>query len=146
MAEDWYLDLRDKNRRGELHNEKTFRDEATQFTREYEVITDGTRSKKWVEGHKARIRLLLDPFFGEMPLSQVTAGQVQEYRIHLMETAGDKPPAKSALNDEIVTLRQVLKTALRHDWVTHLPDFSAPYNTSTIISHRAWLIQATLLK
>ena len=139
VAEDWYLELRDKSRRGELHNERLFKDAANQFVREYEVITDGTRSPKWVEGHKARIRLHLGPFFGAMPLSKVTAGQVQEYRIHRMETATKgKPPAKSTLHDEIVTLRQVLKTALRHDWVSHLPDFSSPYNTATKVSHRAW--------
>ena len=57
FAEDWYLELRGKKRRGELHNEKTFQDAAGQFIREYEVITEGQRSPKWVEGHKARIRL-----------------------------------------------------------------------------------------
>ena len=139
VAEDWYLELRDKSRRGELHNEKLFKDAASQFVREYEVITDGTRSPKWVEGHKARLRLHLSPFFGDLPLSKVTAGKVQDYRIHRMEGAADgRKPAKSTLHDEIVTLRQVMKTALRHGWIAHLPDFTSPYNTVTKVSHRAW--------
>jgi integrase len=37
-----------------------------------------------------------------------------------------------------VTLRQVLKTALRHGWLDRLPDFSEPYRSSPKISHRAW--------
>jgi len=37
-----------------------------------------------------------------------------------------------------VTLRQVLKTALRHGWLDRLPDFSEPYRSSGKISHRAW--------
>jgi len=41
-------------------------------------------------------------------------------------------------HQEIVTLRQVLKTALRHGWLDRLPDFSEPYRSSPKISHRAW--------
>ena len=37
-----------------------------------------------------------------------------------------------------MTLRQVLKTAMRHGWLDHLPDFSEPYKTHGKISHRAW--------
>jgi phage gp16-like protein len=35
-----------------------------------------------------------------------------------------KPPARSTLHDEVVTLRLVLKTAIRHGWITRLPDLS----------------------
>jgi len=126
FAEDWYLELRGKHRRGEVHGEKTFGDAVSQFLREYEIITEGERSPKWVEGHKARIRLHLMPFFGELPLSQVTAGKVQEYRIHRIDTS------------KTGKLRQVMKAALRHNWVSHLPDFAPPYKTSGKVSHRAW--------
>jgi hypothetical protein len=30
------------------------------------------------------------------------------------------------MHQEIVTLRQIFKTALRHGWIDHLPDMSAP--------------------
>jgi integrase len=151
FAEDWYLTLRDKNRQGALLSEKTFKQAAAQFEREYEIITEGQRSPRWVEGHKARLRLHLIPFFGPMGLSQITAGKVQEYRMHRMTPAEQpnphsksnrphtgKPPSRSTLHDEIVTLRQVLKTALRHGWLGALPDLSPPYNTSAKVSHRAW--------
>jgi predicted DNA-binding protein (UPF0278 family) len=36
----------------------------------------------------------------------------------------DKPPARSTLHNEIVTLRQALKTAIRQGWLDHLPDLS----------------------
>ena len=62
FAEDWYLTLRGKHRAGELVTERTFKHAADEFTKEYEVITGGERSPKWVEGHKARIRLHLMPF------------------------------------------------------------------------------------
>ena len=39
FAEDWYLTLRGKQTRGELVNEKTFKQAADMFAREYEVIT-----------------------------------------------------------------------------------------------------------
>src|ERR1700689_4105197 len=82
IAEDWYLELRGKARAGVLRTEKTFKVAAEQFEKEYEIITEGQRSPRWIEGHKIRLRLHLVPFFGEMGLSEVTAGKLQEYRIH----------------------------------------------------------------
>ena len=37
-----------------------------------------------------------------------------------------------------MTLRQVLKTAIRHDWLAGLPDLSTPYRASSKVTHRAW--------
>jgi integrase len=76
-----------------------------------------------------------------MVLPEITAGKVNEYRIHRLEESKamhGKPPAHSTMHQETVTLRQIFKTALRHGWVDHLPDFSAPYRASGKISHRAW--------
>jgi integrase len=42
------------------------------------------------------------------------------------------------MHQEIVTLRQTLKTAVRQGWLEHLPDLSEPYRSSPKISHRAW--------
>ena len=44
FAEDWYLQLRGKARNGEIRNEKTFREAAAQFEREYQIITGLARS------------------------------------------------------------------------------------------------------
>ena len=76
-----------------------------------------------------------------MGLSEITPGQVQEYRIHRREKAMKErggPPARSTLHQEIVCLRQVLKTAARHGWLQYLPDISEPYRASGKIAHRAW--------
>jgi integrase len=141
IAEDWYLQLRGKLRNGEIKTEKTFREASEAYLREYDVITQGQRSKIYVEGQHTRSRVHLLPFFGSMGLSEVTAGKVQDYRIHRYEEAmkkRGKPPAYSTMHQEIVTLRQTLKTALRHGWLDHLPDLSEPYRSSPKISHRAW--------
>ena len=141
FAEDWYLRLKDSSRRGEINNEKTFRHAADQFLREYEIITEGQRNPQYVQAHGRRLRMYLLPFFGKHGLSQVTAGQLQEYRIHRKEQAmanGGKQAAHSTLHQEIVTLRQVLKTATRHGWLQHLPYLAEPYKMSGKISHRAW--------
>jgi hypothetical protein len=42
------------------------------------------------------------------------------------------------MHQETVTLRQTLKTAVRHGWLDRLPDLSEPYRSSPKISHRAW--------
>lgn len=157
FAEDWYLGLRGKLASGELKTEKTFRQAAAVFENEYEVITDGQRSEAYVRGHKDRIRLHLNPHFGSMGLSQITASEIQAYRVKRMklpprqkpvkakEGQEQKPkekvatrPARSTLHHELVTLRQVLKTAQRHGWIQHLPDMTAPYRTAGKVSHRAW--------
>ena len=49
VAEDWYLGLCGKQAAGTLVTEKTVADAAEKFTREYEVITEGERSPKWVQ-------------------------------------------------------------------------------------------------
>lgn len=136
FAEDWYLSLRGKVARGEAVAEKTFKDAAKAFEREYEIITNGERSPAYVRGHKDRIRLHLNPFFGSKGLSEVTPGLVQEYRIERL--GAEKPPARTTLHHELVTLRQVLKTAQRHGWLKSIPDLSAPYKSSGKVGHRAW--------
>ena len=141
VAEDWYLQLRGKLRTGEIKTEKTFRDASEQFLREYDIITQGERSKGYVRGQHERSANHLVPFFGPLGLSEITSGKVQEYRIHRHEEAvatRGKPPAYNTMHQEIVTLRQTLKTALRHGWLDRLPDLSEVYRSSPKISHRAW--------
>ncbi|MEW7009634.1 hypothetical protein [Lentilitoribacter sp. EG35] len=76
FAEDWYLTLRDKGRYGELHSGPTFAKAATKFEDEYEAVTQGRRSPKWVQGHKDRIRLHLLPFFGKKAVKDINSGTV----------------------------------------------------------------------
>jgi len=146
VAEDWYLEQRGKQRLGALDG-KTFQEAAAQFEREYEVITMGERSPRYVHLQKNVLRLHLLPYFGDRKLAEITPGLVQEYRIYRAENPTlryrqkpetAKPPSRSTMHQEIVTLRQVLKTAHRHGWIDHVPDLSPPYRTSGKISHRAW--------
>jgi hypothetical protein len=151
FAEDWFLTLRGKERFGgglpKGPKGKTFRKAAELFVKEYEVITQGERSPKYVaqKGEKLRVHLL--PFFGDKAVSEITPGLVQQYRVHRANSRTRKTkdgsevvmrPARSTIHHEIVTLRQVLKTANRHGWIDYVPDLSAPYKTSGKIVHRGW--------
>jgi hypothetical protein len=103
------MGLGGKLREGTLSGEKTFRQAAKRFMEEYEVLTEGERNERWVQDHYRRIRLHLNLFFGDMPLSKVSAGAVQDYRVARMKPSDDrKPPSRSTLHHETVTLRQVL--------------------------------------
>jgi integrase len=105
------------------------------------VITEGQRNKRYVACQHWRSEMHLLPFFGNMGLSEITGGTVQDYRIHRHEQAMKKfghPPVRNTLHQEIVTLRQTLKTVMRHGWLDRLPDLSEPYKASPKISHRAW--------
>jgi integrase len=54
------------------------------------------------------------------------------------KTGEVKRPARSTLHSEMVTLRQVLKTANRKGWIAALPDMTVAYKKSGKIEHRAW--------
>jgi len=146
-AEEWYLELRGTFKRGELgklvaaNAEKTFRDAAEVFIREFPIITEGQRNPIYVKGHERRLRNYLIPFLGDKPLSEVTGGAVTEYRIDRIEKSKakwGKLPARNTIHQEIVALRQTLKTAMRHGWLKAMPDLTQPYKANGKISHRAW--------
>ncbi|MGP1354044.1 MAG: tyrosine-type recombinase/integrase [Parasphingopyxis sp.] len=140
------MELRGKARAGLLVKGKSFAAAADKFTIEYEAITHGRRSPKWVQGHKDRLRLHLLPFFGKMSLTEITSGAGQAYRVHRMTKPEDwpdddkewKPPARKTIHNEVVTLSMVLKTAQRHGWIDTLPDLSDPYRRQTKIERRPW--------
>ena len=112
---------------------------AELFTKEYAAITAGQRNERYVQNHQGRLNNYLLPFFGKKGLSEITAGLVQEYRIsRLTPDENGKVPAHSTLNQEIVVLRQVMKTANRYGWIAQLPDYSNPYQMSRKVTHRAW--------
>ena len=132
---------------------RTFREAASAFVSEYEIMTLGERNAEHVASKSRHLDLYLLPFFGDCGLDEVTAGRIQEYRVHrLKPPAGPegrarapkgrkrvfKRPARSTLHKELVTLRQVLKSANRKGWISALPDMSAPYKASGKVSHRAW--------
>ncbi|MCP3969836.1 MAG: hypothetical protein GY717_05885 [Rhodobacteraceae bacterium] len=118
---------------------QTFSQAAKRFTDEYEVMTEGERNPVYVQGHYGRLRNHLLPFFGKMAAKDITAGVVQDYRIFRLKGDPDaKPPSRSTMLHEIVTLRHVLKTALRQGWIDHVPDVSAPFSGSKKVTHRAW--------
>jgi len=150
IAEDWFLELRGKNRAGLLDSPTgpTFNQAADIFEAEYEVSTSGERSSRWVAEHKAHLKNHLRPFLGKKGVREITADTAQEYRINRAKnpyvrkkensTEVPKPPARNTLDNEIITLRLVMKVALRKGWITGLPDFSAPYRKQMKVVRRPW--------
>ena len=142
FAEDWYLTLRGKHRAGTLKHERTFAQAADQFKEEYEALTEGERNTTYVAGHWRRLKLHLTPFFGNMGLSEITPAKVQEYRIkrrkELVKGKSTRPCPKYDCIKEMVTLRQVLNTAVMHGWLPYAPSLKEPYRKSGKIVHRAW--------
>ncbi len=122
----------------------TFREAADAFVKEAAVITAGERNPSYMKQKDTHLRVHLLPFFGDKALSEITAGLIQDYRAHRavprekVKGRTGKKASRSTLHQEIVTLRQVLKTANRKGWIAALPDMSAPYKKSGKIVHRAW--------
>jgi hypothetical protein len=82
IAKDWYPQLCGKLRAGEIKNEKTFGEVSAHYIREYDIITQGQRNKRYVEGQYWRCRKRLGRFFGNLGISEITLGKIQDYRIH----------------------------------------------------------------
>lgn len=142
--------------------ENPFRAVAEVFVREFELITQGERNEGYVRQKSQILERHLLPFFGDTPIKEVTAGMIQDYRLKRLEPPPEEAerkrpihirrggklvrksvrswvrPKRSTMHNEIVCLRQVLKTACRHGWLAALPDMSTPYKTSGKVSHRAW--------
>ncbi|WP_051380467.1 hypothetical protein [Bradyrhizobium sp. WSM1743] len=135
VAEEWYLKLRGMVRSGDLEKvtarkkEMTFKAAAEKFLEDFPVLTEGQRNPVYIAGHERPARKYLIPFFGKKGLSEITGGLVNEYRMHRIAQAKErrgKPPARTTMHQEIVCLRQILKTALRHQWLHALPELSEP--------------------
>jgi integrase len=127
------------NRRG-----VTFEQASDQFLTEITALAKGERNPKYTYFKKITLNTHLLPFFKDMLVTEITPGVVQDYRVHRMTSRTDKKtgevlrPARNTIHQDIVTLRQVLKTANRHGWLPYLPDLSTPYKASGKVGHRAW--------
>ncbi|HTY51295.1 MAG TPA: hypothetical protein VMB48_16525 [Steroidobacteraceae bacterium] len=143
FAEDWYLGLRGKAHAGLLESAtkrqgKKFKEAAAKFLEEVPVLTHGQRAPGYVDQKTFKLQRIILPFLGERYLSEAPAS-IQEYRIwRAQHCKTGRTPARNTVHQEIVAIRQVYKTALRHGWIDHLPDFSTPYKASGKVSHRAW--------
>jgi hypothetical protein len=115
FAEDWYLELKGKNRAGGLKVGKTFKQASEQFLLEYETITAGERSPQYVRIIHGILRVHLLPFFGDKVVSEITPGLVQEYRIHRMtsrvdpKTGEPKRPARATIRMEVVKINRPMR-------------------------------------
>ncbi|WP_018391353.1 hypothetical protein [Ancylobacter sp. FA202] len=153
LAEDWYFRLRSGQNPRQFERDgdpavrpgaKTFKEAADRFLKEFPIITAGQRNLDYVRSKEVDIRVHLNPFFGKKAVTEITAGLVSDYRMQRMQDIGKRGKliSRSTLHKEIVTLRQVLKTAHRQGWLPNLPDMTAPYKSSGKISHRAWFSPA----
>jgi integrase len=157
VAEEWYLDLRGKLRAGQiipkLPKEKTFGEAAESYLREVRVLAATTRSPTYIKMTELRMNAHVLPYFKDKALTAINKGMVQSYRVKRAEdtiakttvkgedgapdTPG-KPPARSTMLQEIVTIRQVLKHAEGLGWIPYVPNLSTPYMTQGKRGRRAW--------
>jgi integrase len=157
VAEEWYLDLRGKLRAGQIvssvSKEKTFGVAAESFLGEVRVLAASVRSPSYVKMMELRMNVHVLPLFKDKPLSAVNKGLVQSYRVKRAEETiakttikgkdgtpdiPGKPPARSTMLQEIVTIRQVLKHAEGLGWIPYVPNLSTPYMSQGKRGRRAW--------
>lgn len=58
----------------------------------------------------------------------------------------DKPPARNTLDNEIITLRMVLKMCVRKGWLKALPDLSPQYKKQKKVVPRPWFTPEEYIK
>jgi hypothetical protein len=88
-------------RAGEIKGEKTFREVSEHYLREYDIITQGQRNKRYGDGQHWRSKVHLVPFFGNLGISEITAGEIQE------------DPRRST-NTEFIGTKKQLRNAVSH--------------------------------
>ena len=71
VARDWYLGLMGKYRAGELKEGVTFRTAAEHFVKEFEVITEGERSKEYIKSLSISLNVHLLPFMGDRVVTDI---------------------------------------------------------------------------
>jgi integrase len=141
VAEDWYRTLRERFSAGKLNPLRRFRDVAAAFHQEYATLVRHERNPLYIQSHADKIRLYLDPFFGNMPIDAINSGTVMDFRVWRCKLAIEKhgkPAAPQTLKSDIITLRLILKMAERNGWIDRLPDLSEPFPTHRKPMHRAW--------
>ncbi|MDO7837081.1 site-specific integrase [Sphingobium sp. HBC34] len=159
IAEDWYLSLHGKMRRGELSDpppssrsvnyhstkpkkhEPTFKQAYEEYLAEVKVLALSVRSPKYAQYMELRMNRHLLPYFGKDKVSAITSGKMQSYLVQrLAETTEKKgkPPARSTLLQEVVHVRQVLKYCERQGQIAFVPNLSSPFLKKTKKSRRAW--------
>jgi hypothetical protein len=65
-----------------------------------DIMTQGQRNQRYVDGQRWRSSVHLVPFFGNLGISEITAGKIQEYRVHRHQEAiagRGKPPGHSTI-------------------------------------------------
>ena len=98
FAEDWYLELKGKVRRGEVKGGKTFKHAADKFLDVIEAQLADERGPSYVYQHRKRLEVHLLPFFGKRALAEITPGLVEDYRSH-RQTSRKNPRTMKALID-----------------------------------------------
>ena len=99
FAEDWFLELKGKIKRGEVPGGGvTFAKAADAFVREIEALIAEERSPRYVVDQQTKLKVHLTPFFGKKGLGEITPGLVQEYRIHRMSSRRDHRTMKPLLD------------------------------------------------
>lgn len=143
---------------------KPFKQAFRQFEKEY-GFRSSHRNDREAEARLEVVKKHMVPYFDNSIMSTITPVALDKYREHrIAQIDGNssdaallvdrelgifgemqhwmrrrsRAPSKSTMHHEIVTLRQVIKTAIRHGWLAHLPDISPPYRKAEKVSHRAW--------
>jgi integrase len=154
VAEEWYLGLRGKLKKGEIvPDEKSFGAAAREYLAEIKVLAISKRSPSYVEMIEMRLNRHVLPYFKDMGLSTINKGVTQKYLVKRVEdtiTEGTKkgedgkpdtpgkPPARNTLLQEVVIVRQVLKHAEGNGDIKFVPKISSPYLSKTKRERRAW--------
>ena len=99
FAEDWYLELKGKAKRGEIPGGGvTFAKAADAFIKEIDALLADERNPRYVAEHEWKLRVHLLPFFGKKGVAEITPGVVQDYRVHRMTSRKDHRTLKPILD------------------------------------------------
>jgi integrase len=147
-AEEWFLDIQSRAKRGEPVSEPTIGLAFKAFIdrHEQDLLPSGASNRRKIANYRSTWKGSVKEFFGNLRLSEVTTLKLEEFRRERQRARKEKglpSLTEKTLHEDIGLVRQCLKEALRQQWLKYLPQFPTEH-----IKHTSpdWFTQEQLDK
>ncbi len=140
FAERWFTKLLHRLDNGEAVAERTLEDAYRAFIHwhEHDLLLTGSSNARKIRNYKS-LWNGIKPFMGDVWLSEVNSQQLESFRAWRIEEskkASQRTLTEKTLHNYAMLTRLCLKYAVRHGWLSHLPEF--PQQTLKH-AHPEWL-------
>ena len=127
FAERWFTKLLHRLDEGEPVAERTLADAYKAFIHwhEHDLLLTGSSNARKIKNYKS-LWNGIKPFMGDMRLSEVSSQKLETFRAWRIEKSKEESGrtlTEKTLHNYAILTRLCLRYAVRHGWLSHLPEF-----------------------